>query len=305
MKSKKVIDLKLTYQCNNDCIYCCQERELRYKETFLTTTKINDFLQNSNIKYDKAVLTGGEPTLNSELIQIVTLLTKYHIPEIQLQTNGRLLSNMEYLHKLIKNGVNSFGISLHGHNEKIHEAFTGTNNSFNEVILGLENLKKFNLPVTLNCVITKHNIDFLKNIIDFVLKRKYCNQIQFAFIHITGKAKNKTSDFVRITDVANKIKEVIDLYKDKIVILTEAIPLCLMYKHEKNVAELYSIFDTTVLDFRSTINFTSEMKRNFKAKGIDCNKCIFFEICDGPWIEYPTIYGYDEFKPVYYFRSEY
>ena len=35
-----------------------------------------------------------------------------------------------------------------------------------------------------------------------------------------------------------------------------------------------------------------------KTKGPQCKNCLYFSICEGPWREYPEIFGWDEFKPV-------
>jgi len=35
-----------------------------------------------------------------------------------------------------------------------------------------------------------------------------------------------------------------------------------------------------------------------KAKGAECRKCAYFRLCEGPWKEYPEMYGWSEFVPV-------
>jgi hypothetical protein len=35
-----------------------------------------------------------------------------------------------------------------------------------------------------------------------------------------------------------------------------------------------------------------------KAKGPDCAGCIYNDVCEGPWKEYPAAFGWDEFRPV-------
>lgn len=71
---------------------------------------------------DSILFTGGEPTLNKNLILFVRLAKKLGYKDIGLQTNGRLLSYKNFCIKLMENGINEISISIHGSNKKIHDA---------------------------------------------------------------------------------------------------------------------------------------------------------------------------------------
>jgi len=80
--------------------------------------------------------------------------------------------------------------------------------------------------------------------------------------------------------------------------MTEAIPYCRMRGYEACVAERI-IPETTVYDAEITIeSYTTTRKEEGKAKGPRCKACIHFRSCEGPWKEYPGLYGWDEFVPV-------
>ena len=303
--SNRILDLKLTYRCNNNCIYCCQKRNLRHVGSDMEYNRIRKIID-SEYSINKVVLTGGEPTLSTELINIVKYIKKKNICEIQLQTNARVLANINYLKEIIDAGVNSFGISLHGEKADIHELFTGTKGSFDDVIKALYNIKKYDLPVALNCVITKHNINHLSEIVEFVSENDLADSLQFAFIHITGKAENGIKDFVKISKAASEVRKVIENNKNnELKIYTEAIPFCLMLGCEKNVAELYNNGHVVTYDFNGKREFSNEISTRFKQKGPLCKDCLFDSICEGSWKEYPDIYGFHEFVPVVDFRGEY
>lgn len=303
--SDKILDLKLTYRCNNNCEYCCQDRKLRMIQSELPLDRIVNILECEK-GIEKVVLTGGEPTMSANFFEIVKLIKSSGINNIQLQTNARKLRNSEYLEKIVRCGINSFGISLHGCTERMHEAFSSTKGSFSDVIYALENLKKYKFPIALNCVVTKHNIFFMDEIVRFVEQKRYASSIQFAFIHMTGKAENGIENFVRISEVAENVKKVIqDFSNSEIKIFTEAIPFCLMEGFEKNVSELSSYREVITYDFRERREFNKLALEKFKAKGPKCHMCLFNSICDGTWAEYPELCGFDEFIPITSFRSEY
>lgn len=302
----RVIDLKLTYLCNNDCKYCCQDRRLRNTESSLSLKAIKKIVEEELAAgIDKVVLTGGEPTLNKEIFTIIKYLREKKINNIQLQTNGTLLNKKKIVEKYINLGITGFGISLHGCNSEMHEAFTSRKGSFNSLIEALNILKTYQLPITLNCVITKHNINFLENIVDFVARNEFASQLQFAFIHMTGKASFELKDFVSISEAAEAIKRAIANNTSSLKIFSEAIPFCLMYGHEKAVSELYNKSTTLIFDNKEKRNFTEAKLTTFKTKVEKCKLCIFYDICEGTWAEYPQIFGFNEFVPVTYFRRNY
>ena len=42
----------------------------------------------------------------------------------------------------------------------------------------------------------------------------------------------------------------------------------------------------------------AEKKEKFRMKGPRCPQCRHYVECEGPWKEYPQIFGWDEFKPM-------
>lgn len=302
----RILDLKLTYRCNNDCKYCCQERALRRIKSDLSVDDVNRIINEENAdSIDKVVLTGGEPTLNPNLVEIVSCIRERGIKNIQLQSNARTLKQKDYLAHLLECGINGFGISLHGCTAVMHEAFTGTPSSFDDVYKALINIREASIPVALNCVITKHNVDSLGDILSFVEENRLGTSLQFAFIHITGKAESGLNDYVSITEASQAIRSLAKEHRAKIKLTTEAIPLCLMYGCEKMVSELTNNAEVVTYDYRSRREFSDARINIYKTKFVKCKECLFYNHCEGTWIEYPREYGENEFVPVKIFRSNY
>jgi len=81
-------------------------------------------------------------------------------------------------------------------------------------------------------------------------------------------------------------------------VMTEAIPYCFMEGYEEYIAEKV-IPESDVFDAGFEVKDYSKYRKNQgKAKGPNCPKCKYYKICEGPWREYPQIFGWDEFKPV-------
>ena len=79
--------------------------------------------------------------------------------------------------------------------------------------------------------------------------------------------------------------------------MTEAIPFCFMQGYEHCVAEDI-IPRTKIFDAEQVIEDFGAYRRNKgKVKAPKCRKCAFYARCEGPWREYPQLFGWDEFIP--------
>jgi hypothetical protein len=68
--------------------------------------------------------------------------------------------------------------------------------------------------------------------------------------------------------------------------------------YERYVAERI-IPDTMIFDAETVIkDYTHTRRTEGKVKGPSCPKCRHFSYCEGPWREYPELFGWSEFKPV-------
>lgn len=299
----RILDIKTTYRCNNLCYLCCQNRELRMKDSDMTFDEVVTIVKKEQMSgVDKIVLTGGEPLLNKDIINIISYAHDMNIKNIQLQTNARLLKDKTFLRRIIEAGVNEFGISLHGHTAKMHENFSNTE-SYCDVITALENLKEYPCNIVINCVITESNFENLEELINFVQTNKYAAVLQFAYLHAIGNAENQFDKTISLTEASKRIKDAIKHCADgSIKIVTEAIPFCLMQGFEKHVAELYFDNEVVTYDKFKRREYSKNVNGILKIKGEKCEKCIFNSICQGVWAEYPLTFGYDELIPVVNFE---
>jgi len=293
------VDIKIGFGCNNHCQFCVQgdKRDFCVHKTKKEIEKsLREAYEQNN---QEAVFTGGEPTLHPDFLDLVRYARKTGFKEVQVQSNGRLFSYNDFCLKSIKAGVTQFAPALHGHNAKIHDTLTAAQGSFDQTTKGIKNLKKLNQYLLTNTVITTSNAEHLPKIAQLLIDLGV-NQFQFAFIHISGTAlKNKDWIVPQKSNIMKYVKKGLDIgIKANKKVMTEAIPYCLMERYEDYIAEKI-IPPSTVYDAGFVVKDYHEYRRDKgKAKGPNCKKCKHFEICEGPWREYPEIYGWDEFKPV-------
>lgn len=295
------VDVKLGFQCNNHCRFCVQgnKREI-YPDK--TTAELKKILREARKKHQGVVFTGGEPTIRKDLPELVRFAKNLGFKIIQIQTNGRMFAYKKYCQELIKQGANEFALALHGHNPELQDKLTTSPGSFIQTTTGIRNLKSLGQRVLTNTVITKPNYEYLPQIAKLLVNLKV-NQFQFAFMHINRLILEDPKWIDEIVPRKSKaipyVKKGLQIGIDAGVgVMTEAIPYCFMQGYEDYIAEKV-IPDGAVYDATWSIqDYGKYRKTKGKAKGPNCSKCKYFKICEGPWKEYPQIFGWDEFKPV-------
>ena len=179
--SAEALTITIGFQCNNDCL-CCMLRGIRGKLTPVTFEQYKEILTENSAKTKSSllILSGAEVTLNHDLLQFVEYARDLNsFANIRIQTNGRKLSNIDYCRKLVASGVNEYFLSLHGHNEDVHEDLTQSRGSFRETLSGIENLSKMDTRILTNTVVTRRNYFSLPEIVDLV--SNYPNVLQMQF----------------------------------------------------------------------------------------------------------------------------
>lgn len=296
--SSKKIDLKISFRCNNLCRFCVQG-EKRHKFPAKKLKTIKEELVAGYAAGGRALaLTGGEPTLHAQILNIVDLARTIGYTTIQLQSNGRMFRYVDFCRELAAAGVTEASPALHGSCAKIHDFLTDTPGSFKETACGIANLKKSGLKIIANTVITKPNTQDLPAIAR-LLTALGADQFQFAFVHVLGSAAGNSGWLIpKKTVIEPFVKEGLAIGMAKgLRVMTEAIPYCFMKGFENCVAEDV-IPPTRIFDAEHVIkDFGLYRKNKGKIKAAKCKKCFFYSRCEGPWKEYPALFGWEEFAP--------
>ena len=295
------LDLKVGFQCNNHCLFCIQG-DKRFTSPNKSDIEVRQILEKMKRSHDGVVFTGGEPTVRPELIDWVKYAKQLGYKFIQIQSNGRMFSYKDYCRALIRAGANEFSPAIHGSTAKIHDALTRSPGSFEQTVKGIRNLRELDQYILTNTVITRMNYKDLPNLAKLLVDLKV-DQFQFAFMHINQNIvhNKKLIDKIvpRYKETVPYIKKGIDIgVKSGTKVMVEAVPYCFMKGYEKYISEQYIPFTSIIDDKIELSDYGAYRKTEGKAKGPQCKKCKHDRICEGPWREYPDIFGWSEFKPV-------
>ncbi|MDF1564212.1 MAG: radical SAM protein [Deltaproteobacteria bacterium] len=292
------IDLKLGFACNNHCAFCVQGNK-REEHGPRNAEQIEEDLKVGRQQgATELVLTGGEPTVHKNLLSVISLGRKLGYTNIQIQSNGRRFFYEDFCRAAIAAGATEFSPALHGSTAEVHEKLTEAPGSYEQVVTGIENLVRLGQPVVTNTVITTANYEQLPDLARLLVKLGVV-QYQFAFVHILGSAqKNQQWLVPRKSDIMPYVREGLDVGRAAGVrCMTEAIPFCLMEGYEEHVAEQI-IPKTLIYDADHTIDDYGQYRMDQgKVRGPPCEGCAYLDRCEGPWREYPELFGWDEFKP--------
>lgn len=297
--TKKRVDIKIGYKCNNNCLFCVQGRK-REKLSARNVEGIKEDMKKARKSCNSIVLTGGEPTMHPSFLKIVLFADRLNFDTIQIQTNGRLFAYKEFCKKTVKAGANEFSPAVHGADSEIHDKLTNAKGSFKQTVRGIENLREMNQKVVTNTVITKQNYKQLPEIAKLLVYLDV-DQFQFAFPHMLGSAwENRDQVVPRKKDIVPYLKKALDIgIRSQKRVMTEAIPYCLMDGYEDYIAEQV-MPDAMIIESAGKIDDYKKVRtEEGKMKREECKKCIYFEVCEGPWREYPEEFGWEEFQPIH------
>ena len=157
------IQWHLTERCNLKCRHCYQSgqsagADLSLHEVKDVIAEISEAMENwaENYRMDFSPsfnLTGGEPLLRDDLLQIIDE-TRGRGFDVFLLTNGTLISDKK-AGAIAGAGVKGVQVSLEGP-EKIHDSIRGQG-SFARSMRGVKNLLEAGLTVTLNATLSNIN----------------------------------------------------------------------------------------------------------------------------------------------------
>ncbi len=152
------VTIALTDKCNARCSVCFFDKSLNRHEDRLTLASIKKLIDDVKKFKPCVILTGGEPFLHREIVEIIAYIKKSGLP-LMIFTNGYFLDRV--IDAIVREKVEYIGISVFGPRE-VHNRITRTD-SFDKVVANVRALveRKGATEVILNCTITEENAAFL------------------------------------------------------------------------------------------------------------------------------------------------
>ncbi len=292
--------------CNNDCIVCGiyseKQEEFIQPDFEKIASDIKKMRENGITHF---WISGGEPTINKDILRILRLTKSLGFSEVIIFTNGRALSDAKFLDVMIKSGADRFHIALQSHNPQIHDYLTRRSGSFNETIQGIENVvkEKSRLKrVTVAHVMNIENIGFLTDFAQLIVSLKIDCQIAYPFF----SSPSQYEFLPRYSDLKESLHEAIKiLLRGGLKISVETVPPCFLIGFERYYADYHRKQHKMILEgYRSICGeavkeeYIQLIGSTFKTHPQKCKLCFYQPACSGVFSQYIETFGEDEFEPV-------
>ncbi len=202
---------ELTYACPLQCAYCANPINFsRIKNELTTEEWLRVFREARSMGAAQLGFSGGEPLVRRDL---ETLIAYAH--ELGFYTN--LITSavgMDYKRmEAIKDaGLDSIQISIQAANQELNDFIAGTH-AFTHKIEMAKKIKELNMPLTLNFVLHKHNIENVEQMLELAvsLQADYvelANTQYYGFAYHNRDLLLPTYEQVKATEtIANRFKE--------------------------------------------------------------------------------------------------
>lgn len=278
LKKQSLLILHLTDRCNNHCKFCMideihspfcfpYEVALELIDTMPVKSKIDCF--------------GGEPTLYPHFFDLLQHVSSKDL-ECSVATNGRLFAKKSFTDKVVEITQSNLYVrtSLYGYTAESHDSLTRVKRSFQELMIGLDNIVSAGMPCQVNIVLTTQNLPKLLKMTRLIID-KGIKRIKFGLL--TGS--QSCIDIVpTLSEIRSPLLQSLQLAKkNNLRIIIEKAPLCLVpeYIHE----------------------FSSERDLCLWSRYFDderkCRRCIMRKWCDGLDPGYVQFFGTEGITPIY------
>lgn len=158
--------VRLTYACNDHCRFCLDADNLDGSHRPRDEVAA-EILNGRRHGATRLILSGGEPTIHPDYLDLIRLGARAGYRHIQTISNGRMFAYPEFLRRAVAAGLGEITFSLHGPDARIHDALVGTRGAFDQAVAGLRGaLASGRLVVSVDVVVNRANVAHLTTMIE-------------------------------------------------------------------------------------------------------------------------------------------
>ena len=303
--SDPVFELFLNYACQAKCAFCYNppitDELLRRELSFAQAAAALYSAAKTGAK--SLNMHGGEVTLRDDLTKIVRLAKKVGFEQITLVTNGVKLGDGRYARSLVTAGVTHVRMSLHAPDAETHDKIVVVPGAFDKALNGVGHLRKHGIPVGLNYVLVKENVNVLPDFVRRFMIDDIFDDLIVYFPHERGmmelNAKRIGVTYNAARSPLLKAAAMLDAAGKRLSMLIANVPPCAL----PELAELLLDWELDQNDSESTMmgpeggkTSLHAMKDGQKRYVAACKVCALRDSCRGIEPEYTKRHGDNEFR---------
>ena len=163
------IDLYLTRNCNLKCIYCFADAKHGTAQSTPSGDSgrerrlFNIAGQIADLGVKRLLVTGGEPTMSHDLLELIQFFTQRKI-EVVLATNACLITGI-VAERLARAGLREIQVKLDASSPDLQDRLSGVKGTYQQLIRGIRTLREQPFSITVAIVVTALNVDEIPEVI--------------------------------------------------------------------------------------------------------------------------------------------
>lgn len=290
--------IKVGYGCNDHCAFC---HTLDVRHVDAEAAEVHRKIERAKaLGHTMIVLSGGEPTIRPELLRWASHAAALDM-DFGLVTNGRMLSYPALVEQLLARRLRYVYLSLHGGTAKVHDLMVRSE-AFHETYGAIDVLAGRGLDFTVNCVITKHNVEHLRGVVDALLPYPDLT-LTFSMVEPKGGgAALFTHLMPRVSHVATRVREAMAYGRERAKgggprFRHGGLPLCLMEGFEDAYGDLKTHEFASMVEVGEPDFFPVDDLNKVQPEE-PCRGCSLSGACPGLYRGYVEAFGHDELAPV-------
>lgn len=198
---------ELTHRCPLACPYCSNPVELLAKDRELDTdTWIRVFQEAAALGVLQLHLSGGEPVSRHDIVALTDAAAKAGL-YTNLITSGIGLS-VKRLDALEEAGLDHIQLSLQGTHAALADKVGGYKGGFDRKMALAEKIKTRGIPLTLNAVMHRHNLDDLEATIELAISMG-ARRLEVACVQFHGWATRNRGQLLPTREQTDEAKRIV------------------------------------------------------------------------------------------------
>ncbi|WP_186576649.1 TIGR04053 family radical SAM/SPASM domain-containing protein [Aquibacillus kalidii] len=185
-----IVIWELTRACQLKCLHCRADAQYHRHPLELTYEEGKRLIDDIHgMNNPMLVFTGGDPLMRPDVFDIADYAVKKCV-RVSMTPSATPNVTKEAMNKAKQVGLSRWAFSLDGHNAEIHDHFRGTSGSFDLTMNAIKYLHELEMPLQINTVISRYNVDYLEDMVD-LMKQLDCVLWSVFFLVPIGRGQEK------------------------------------------------------------------------------------------------------------------
>ncbi|MDQ0973017.1 radical SAM protein [Neobacillus niacini] len=160
-KDPFIVIWELTRACQLACLHCRAEAQLRRDPRELTFEEGKNLIdQIYEMNNPMLVFTGGDPLMRQDVFDIAKYAVEKGV-RVSMTPSATPNVTKEAIEKAKEVGLSRWAFSIDGPRAEVHDHFRGTAGSFYLTMERIKYLHELEIPIQINTVISRYNIEYL------------------------------------------------------------------------------------------------------------------------------------------------